>query len=441
MNKASHHESEDQLNAMSDLENISKDSGSEFMIDDDVFEAHEEFLAQANSAPHDELDQGDIDGNSNDLSLSSAFEEIMNIQPHDGQAEENNGQNEELTVEQGPNGPIELDVQDESEELSASKAREQKGNTEKVKHPWYLNTFIILGGVFGFLALIGMGLYLAFSASSNSTSTTPIVKQEPVQATNIEALPATDGSGITNDKLFNGLDATTKQSAVDYTDSDPITKQTIASLELKLKSAQKQVATATRQVGALQSEKNVLEREKASLTELRSKAMQKLSAAQSDIKFLNDELTQKKSDIQVLTEKNNELIIAVASEKRLLSSEKEARLTAEKRYVALVASRSQELIDMTEAVDNLSARVESTFAEKNQREAEQMLSQLQLVMVDPATSVGKFLVMRNGKPIKDITLESGETLVGRGMVESVDDYGCITFTDGHQYEPLNGYCP
>ncbi|MCC4819992.1 hypothetical protein LMH81_26115, partial [Vibrio lentus] len=149
-----------------------------------------------------------------------------------------------------------------------------------------------------------------------------------------------------------------------------------------------------------------------------------------------------KKEITTLKDRNNELLIDLEAEKRITAREREARISAEKRYVDLVNSRSEELKALNATVEQLRGDFRVAFDEKNSREAEKLLSQLQFININKTTMVGTYIKVRNGKPVgQPLTLEAGETVIGRGVIEKVDAYGCLTFTDGKQYQPLNGYCP
>lgn len=317
------------------------------------------------------------------------------------------------------------------------------------KTPFYLRPLFIVGIIVSILSLLALGVVYvindyqkgtvatqASSSSEHQSQSTPIA--EPGLLEGEEGEPSQE---ILNpNKLFNGID-TPGDSNQEYTDIDPITQKTITKLESQISQLKSDLAT----------EKSLREADQSKIRQLtiaQEDWQAKASALNAQITDLNrengwlkEDATKSKQQISALNEIKSKLEVDLRTEQRISASEKESRLLAEKRYAELVNSRSTELEAMREEMASLRSTFVSTFSEKKSRDAKSMLAKLHFVNLDFDSKTGHFIKMENGKPTGKLTLSAGETLIGRGVVKNVDDYGCITFTDNETYQPLNGYCP
>ncbi|MEZ9701012.1 hypothetical protein AB4455_03575 [Vibrio sp. 10N.261.46.E12] len=345
------------------------------------------------------------------------------------------------------------------EDESADSIEENVEIPNEYKPPFYLQGwFFIAIGITIVLALV-FGVY-SFIADYKSKSAQPPHQSnqvaQTVQTQNTQTKTSIEQSGTPEivevsssiksdqnvDQLFNGLSTERVQDTNDYTDIDPITQRTITSLESTILQHESDLKVSTQKVESLTNEVRVLKEQRISIQTELSQAKQKHTELQQQKVWLEEDLDKSKKEITTLKDRNNELLIDLEAEKRITAREREARISAEKRYVDLVNSRSEELKALNATVEQLRGDFRVAFDEKNSREAEKLLSQLQFININKTTMVGTYIKVRNGKPVgQPLTLEAGETVIGRGVIEKVDAYGCLTFTDGKQYQPLNGYCP
>lgn len=327
--------------------------------------------------------------------------------------------------------------------------------------PWYFKPNVMIAGILGILVLFFGGIVWLIFGSLNLDSTAPSGAPITQQVNSFEPQPSYEmpteellfneqlepdtpapdiQSNITStDQMFNGVDIIHVVNDADYTNIDPITKSMIDRLKGALIESKAQVSahevTIQQHLSTIENyetQTQELKRHVEKLSSEKQAITQKWQNSESMRVALNNELSEKNETIRNLR-------IEIETEKRLTDREKQGRILAEKRYTELQTAQSQEFLGMQTAISQLGARFDDVMKEKKTQEAKKLLAQL--TYLDILDGVGRFVVMKNGKPIKEITLSKGEPLVGRGVVSSVDRYGCITFEDGKQYQPLNGYCP
>lgn len=319
--------------------------------------------------------------------------------------------------------------------------------------PWFLNPIVFISGFVGILILIIIGVYFSFSSSSSPkrvaspyTNQTATLGGSP-NVTKLNTTPSSSstldlpGNENSMDQLFNGVDSEVKIDNTDYTNQDPITRDTIAKYKTELNQVNNDLDVAQKAYASEQQVTRTLSQDLDAAQKRSSELRKDISDLESKLRWEQEDKKKAQEDLKIALENLDKMRVDLASEKRLTEREKQARLDAEKRYVDLVNSRSDEFLAMTRSMEKLRNEFTQTFAEKNQREAKATLSQLRFISVDPITGVGNYIKMKDGKAIEPLTLEKGETLIGRGVVSKVDSYGCVVFDDGGSYEPINGYCP
>lgn len=412
----------------------------------------------------DSISGNDVPVNSIDTQDTSSFE----LEEPQTNLDSSNSENEDLNdamsfltpqPQNEPNQDAELSIND-SKDIELADSKEEKVEIPTAyKAPFYLQGWFFIAIGITIVFVIGFGVY-SFIADYKSKSSPPSYQaNSAAQTTQVQNTPTPKISEKDNaptviehstginvdqnvDQLFNGLSTERVQDTNDYTDIDPITQRTITGLESEISQYEIDLKISNQKVDSLISEVRVLKEQRNSIQTELSQAKQKYAELLQQKEWLEEDLEKSKQEIITLKDRNNELLIDLEAEKRITEREKEARISAEKRYVDLVNSRSEELKNLNTTVDKLRGEFRVAFDEKNSRDAEKLLSQLQFISINPSTMVGKYVKIRNGKPTgKPLTLEAGETLLGRGVIEKVDAYGCLIFTDGKQYEPLNGYCP
>ncbi|MEZ8241002.1 MULTISPECIES: hypothetical protein [Vibrio] len=316
---------------------------------------------------------------------------------------------------------------------------------ESYKAPIYLRKWFILIIMLSIISVMILGVIYSFmSASEGAIKSPQQANAQPFNQSLVREQPSLEGgtdltkSGV--DQLFNGLAVGETLEDRDYTDSDPITRKTILTLEnenLQLKSDLSVTKESLQQ--SQKDYRQVLSDKELTISKL-SKANDEIEKLKLDIKWLNKDITSKVTKISNLTSINTQLSIDVEAEKRISKREKEARLVAENRYVELVNSRSKELMDINQSLGQLQTEFKNVIDEKNSRDAHKKLRHL--LFVNVSNGVGKFFKVKDGEPYGELlTLQTGENLIGRGEVLAVDPYGCIRFKDGKQYQPVNGFCP
>ncbi|NCO45425.1 MAG: hypothetical protein GW890_02900 [Vibrio sp.] len=325
--------------------------------------------------------------------------------------------------------------------------------TDSPSIPWFLNPIAFISGFVGLLILIIIGVYFSFLSSSspkkvassysNQTATLGGRRNITKQSTTPSSSSTLDlpGNESSIDQLFNGVDSEVKIDNTDYTDQDPITRDTIAKYKTELNQVNNDLDVAQKAYASEQQVTRTLSQDLDAAQKRSSELRKDISDLESKLRWEQEDKKKAQEDLKIALENLDKMRVDLASEKRLTEREKQARLDAEKRYVDLVNSRSDEFLAMTRSMEKLRNEFTQTFAEKNQREAKATLSQLRFISVDPITGVGNYIKMKDGKAIEPLTLEKGETLIGRGVVSKVDSYGCVVFDDGGSYEPINGYCP
>ena len=412
----------------------------------------------------DSLSDNDVTVDSIDTQDTSSFE----LEEPQANLDSSNSDNDDLNDAMSFLTPQPHNEQSQNADLNADNSNdieladaevEQVELATEYKPPFYLKGWFFIAIGITIVSLIVFGIY-SFIADYKSNSAPPTYQTtsvaQPTQAQSAQTTTTSDQVDeptITNfsngsnadqnvDQIFNGLSTQRVEDTNDYTDIDPITQRTITGLESKILQYESDLKISNKKVESLTGEVRALKEQRKSMQTELSQAKQKYTELLQQKEWLEEDLDKSKKEIRTLKDRNNELLIDLEAEKRITAREKEARISAEKRYVDLVNSRSEELKNLNKTVEQLRGDFRVAFDEKNSKEAEKLLSQLQFISINPSTMVGKYIKIRNGRPIgKPLTLEAGETLLGRGVIEKVDAYGCLIFTDGKQYEPLNGYCP
>ena len=509
MRNGIHTESNESVDSLSDMEEISKHDSishpSSDSVSDDLFQ---EALAEESPEPEENIETPNFINYDN---VNDAFSQLVNNSNANGPVGvDDNGLMSKLKSEDSLSGsdeePYSVDTQEEAsfdledtqkdlesnnpddsdlndalsfltpqmqesantdaikedeskEDESAESIEENVEISNEYKPPFYLQGwFFIVIGITIVLAIV-FGVYSIIADYKSKSAQLPHQSnqvEQNVQTQNAQAKTSFEQSGTPEiidvssgiksdqnvDQLFNGLSTERVQDTNDYTDIDPITQRTITSLESTILQHESDLKVSTQKVESLTNEVRVLKEQRISIQTELSQAKQKHTELQQQTVWLEEDLDKSKKEITTLKDRSNELLIDLEAEKRITAREREARISAEKRYVDLVNSRSEELKALNATVEQLRGDFRVAFDEKSSREAEKLLSQLQFININKTTMVGTYVKVRNGKPVgQPLTLEAGETVIGRGAIETVDAYGCLTFTDGKQYQPLNGYCP
>lgn len=504
MSDNKHQETEASLNTLSNMETIEESAHYENdSSPDEAYWEYQHSLSEVVGAETHQSSQSDVVPSIENDDLSDSFQDLFDLTPTqiNSQSEEVTTTNHHLAsdeIEQsaktpgvsneleGEGGSSFFSMSDQSNsthseaELNISSAdsistdndfsenhateagelHDQANNvqtkstsaTDSSSIPWFLNPIVFISGFVGLLILIIIGVYFSFSSSSSpkkvvssysNQSTTlggspNVTKLNTALSSSTLDLPGNEGS---MDQLFNGVDSEVKIDNTDYTNQDPITRDTIAKYKTELNQVNNDLKVAQKAYATEQQITRTLSQD-LDATQKRSSELRKdISDLESKLRWEQEDKKKAQQDLKIALENLDKMRVDLASEKRLTEREKQARLDAEKRYVDLVNSRSDEFLAMTRSMEKLRNEFTQTFAEKNQREAKATLSQLRFISVDPITGVGNYIKMKNGKAIEPLTLQKGETLIGRGVVSKVDSYGCVVFDDGGSYEPINGYCP
>jgi len=323
---------------------------------------------------------------------------------------------------------------------------------KKTLPTWKKWLFIILGG-FATLIVLSVLITLLTADNSNngqvnsgpaSTQTTSNASSE--QDTS-DSAPLQD-TVLIDTGIFNALDEEKESiTTEDFTNSDETTVSTLGSLQQQLNKI-----TAERNAYRTEFEK---ERETSSLLRTRSaEADQREEALHKEIFTLKSQVQDANAQLnqehklrlqreEQLEEANKELSIA----KRSLENNDQKRQLLEKelererdRVERMVAADSDGLKDVTTLIAAMRDDFDKKFSTNARNQADSMLSELKLVSIDPKTGKGEFLKMKNGKAVSSLKLTSGETVIGRGKIDSIDVWGCIYFEDGGKYEPIGGFC-
>lgn len=465
---STHQENDETVRALSDTTNLDPAQAEQ-----DFFEAIQseirsgsEFLGS--DAESDDTTQNDVIDQETEELVAKNFETLLSEVEHTAVP------NTEV-MEEGfsTQNSAQMTTSDNDENVEDDRPVEtESGNTvdegqatpteQAAPLPFWLSIkFLVCVALVTFLGIVGM-IYQVFS-DLDATPSTSVTNGQTVNSatTNVpqpstisgNVKPPVSGPRISEsesnshpntasiDVLWNGVDVNTQKDQADYTDSDPITRERIATLQNQLNVAKEKLEKANELNAMKESE---LQRTAKRLDE----TLQTVIKKNADLEALKKKWDQEIETVRQLNKRVadgqnqvSSLQSDLMTEKKLTLREKEAKELAEQRYSELLASQSKEFIELKNSVSNLEGRFDDVLSERQLQEAKKYLSQLSLISVDTESGVGKFAVIRNGQALKPITLKSGEELKGRGIVSRIDPYGCITFEDGQSYEPLNGYCP
>lgn len=496
--KNPHQESEEIVDALSDSNNFDIQDAEVLPEADLLFQQiHEELEGERDL--NDDFTPASLISDIGDISGSDvedeSIEEIASVQVEQAPSKEAfedlfqvssskvvNNENQENNVDLSEQETTDTHSSDELGEkpfIDASKPTEssetKKNETDEPdinasSNPWYLNANTMIAGAFLVLVLFfaggGYAIYQAFSSDSSTQAVTHSSAPQPEEKASTLADTATsitdeslNNEGLilseqpeqklaneiandvttSTDQIFNGVDIIHAANNADYTNIDPITKNLIDGLKNSLIEAKSVISskelTITQHLVTISGyEEKIAEvtQQNQNISAQNEQLMKSLKKEGEKVAALNKELISKNEEIHSLQ-------IDLQTEKRLTQREKQGRVLAEKRYASLQKEQSQEFLGMQKAIESLGLQFNDVMKEKEQKEATRLLSQL--TYIDVQEGVGRFVVMKNGKASKPITLKAGETLIGRGVVKHVDDYGCVIFEDGGYYQPINGYCP
>lgn len=305
--------------------------------------------------------------------------------------------------------------------------------------PWFLAVAFLSLALF-----VGGGYWLSVTVLNGAKRvvTQPQPQQNQQMVTQVDSgLIDGTATSINDESVYNGIVGVSEPQAItDIVNRDPEVGQYINGLKLDLK--------------RLQSELDIANESKSRLAD-------KAAASTQKVDVLNDELTRSKnqksdleksldaseqafkkfkadaeSNINALKSENDKLQIRNKTLGAEIDNIRQSSLVREQKDKEALADLSTQLSQVLAELGKLNKSNQS-----NKPRARTPLAELRYLGMDYEKLAGIFEVIRNGrKDSKPIYLTKGESLLGRGVIQNVDDYGCITFTNGRQYEPLNGAC-
>ncbi|MFM2668686.1 hypothetical protein AAFX24_28485 [Vibrio mediterranei] len=325
------------------------------------------------------------------------------------------------------------------------------GKEKPTKLPLFAQKRFVYGVVVLFVCVIISGGAILVRSIYNALNPAPVAQvQESQQIPAVDApvtLTASDDANQvisasendTSNQLFNGIGVEVSAVDADLANAAPLLKEYITRLEGSLQTAKSELTQAEARRKALNeqliSQQNTSKQLRAELlatNETLEDRTRELEARNTEIQTLNDSLN---ANGAALVKERNE----VTRVTKQLRSEKVARQAAEKRYTELANTRNDDLTKIQQQLVEL----QKSVSKSNQRAARPASKPSNLRYIDTNESDGLALfgVLRNGVAVKKISLSKGEYLIGRGVVEEVDDYGCIILEGGKIYEPVGAFCP
>ncbi|BCL74013.1 hypothetical protein TUMSATVNIG1_59990 (plasmid) [Vibrio nigripulchritudo] len=334
----------------------------------------------------------------------------------------------------------------EEEELSSPEPESEDKKTPLWRKPTVLISFIVL---FLFILFAGTG-WLVYSSLTGGAQ--PQTKQNPSSQPNAEhgkSNPEEFGSDeeqlsgpepldIETVVLSSPLESTTDLPS-EPTNTAPVVKKTVEELRSEVtalrsqkESLQKALRDKDSNFSDLNQKYKVLsnhfdkeKREKESLLKDYETAKSQLS----DQRDLNKDLT---IQVEALKDENQVALFKLDEKKEELGE-------AKKQMSLLRSSRKNYEFELQKRLEKVSKQLEKLSSQAEVPKQSQ-LAKLTMVSVDPKTREMSVIVHRVNGTRTEQTLVPGETIFGRGKIESIDEYGCIRFETGSTYEPEHGYC-
>ncbi|HHC6921278.1 TPA: hypothetical protein ACN33X_001439 [Vibrio parahaemolyticus] len=314
----------------------------------------------------------------------------------------------------------------------------------------YVVVFLVVGTILGGVAF-GFKLVLD---SANSTPKSVTTTSQPVpssrdqapkeQTPAIETNFSTSSDDIT-DEVFNGIaglesgSGTSQSDALLIADQDPAVRKLFDEQQQKINELQSQISQEN-------TKKNDLANLATEAESERDNALRQLQTVQKDLEQLKREKSINDADYQKVINGLKEEITNVEGElakSKNIIDKQNIQLQESKTRASLQASRDSKVIaELAQNVKSLTEQITKlNTPKKSAPRNRKPLAELRFIGANYAENSMIFEVYRSGvKDNKPIQLSKGEQLNGRGVIANIDDYGCISFTTGKQYQPMNAKC-
>lgn len=339
--------------------------------------------------------------------------------------ETSNDLNAELGGVEGGNGESALHETELDDEVNEPK--------KKSNAPIYAVIAIV------FVLILGGAFFVISSMISAPVAKEPPTQQAPQIQTQPKSSDETSSSN-NNDDAYNVISGLTTNDVyeIDLADQDPEIRNHIQGLYQTIDELQQRITTSTDATTKLANMADVAKQNENNLKNKLLKAQKEKSKLEGQISNEKQKLKKERENSEKMNRLHKQ---ALEKKDSALEDAKNAYNKLQNESSNRAAQDSAVIKQLADNVADLTLEVRSIKAPKEKPKTVRPLAELRWIGIDYKQSAAIFEVYRNGikdkKPIKVIT---GESILGRGVVLNVDDYGCVTFESGKKYQPLNGKC-
>lgn len=393
-----------------------------------------------------------------DESLAASAEEFIE---KSSEFELDDGQGTDFSSPEGEPNSIATESSDiESEHVHTQSqelpelAEEDDGNTEDAGGGMWKIYALIAVMVFTIVGGVGFAVSKIFFSQNHvveqqyqpqTSASNPVQSQVQddlvVEAQQLQQAQNSDQTPTNDQSLFNGLTGVQGQSNkyhnIDIANQDPAVRALIESQNSEISALKSQIISES-------NEKEQLADVAAENERLLSIATQNFERAKNNVEILKAE----KSEIQLQFHSKSKALQETVSDLKAELVKRDEKIATLQESISLqqnvaadrAADDSNKIAELANQVASLTEAVNKSMSAKK-KAPRKPLAELRFIGTDYKNKQVIYEVYRSGAKDKEpIRLSKDETLFGRGKIANIDDYGCITFTNGKNYQAMNAKC-
>lgn len=423
-----------------DPHQASEDSDTAFgdTLDQQTYELEEPFefeLEEENEAvttSPDSFLEDDLFAKNQSTEQEQSIEQVYDTKP-------------EIAAEPVVNAELNTEVEPQTERNQKNLVNSEQQTPDEQSSPELekkRNTPLLIAACVMFLAMVCGGAWFASDLMAHKPISISTSEEDVISVPNETATEnAVETNGMNDAELYNGVEGVEPNTLRDIVNRDPEVGRYINELKSEHSRLQQEltqandvkerladeISSARSQLETMNQHSVSIEQENANLANKLTSAEEKFAALKNESKSEISKLQEEVKGLRLDNQKKDEDIVKIREQATL----------KEQENLKILETTNKQMTILLKRLDSFS--VNQQQPKKPVRRAP--LAELRYIGMDMTELAALFEVIRNGTPDKNpIRLKKGENLKGRGVIQNIDDYGCITFVTGKKYQPLNGNC-